>query len=309
VFGYFHLTAGLLSLVAPLANFVTAIPRVKKIAANLIKITPYRPFPRFSFTHAHVKSLPGHRKVFFLRDPFTHYIEPNVEQSAFELLFAAGFDVEVISMIGAGASLLSKGFIPEARRHAQRVLDELRRRDPENSISIVGIEPSEIYSLKHEYLDLLPVRESEITPRTNKTWLLEEFLIRSNVFDDLRVVNNNKQIKFHPHCHQKAESPADDGLINGTEATIELLRNVGYEVELIDAGCCGMAGTFGYETEHYELSQKIGALQLFPYINKLTGKTLLAATGAACRMQIEQGTGEAVAHPIVLINQAIMNRE
>jgi FAD/FMN-containing dehydrogenase/Fe-S oxidoreductase len=309
IFGYFHLTAGFLSLIAPLVNFAAGIPSVKILAANLIKITPERPFPSFSAKHAHVKPLPGNQKVLFLSDPFTHYIEPKVEQAAFDLLNAAGFDVEVISVIGAGASLMSKGFITEARRHAQRVLDELGRRDPESKLPIVGIEPSEIYSLKHDYYDFIPERRPEISRCTNKTWLLEEFLIRSDVFRSLRVATNNQLINFHPHCHQKAENLADDGLSNGTNASIELLRKVGYEVELIDAGCCGMAGTFGYESEHYELSQKIGALQLFPKIKNGKGKALVAATGAACRMQIEQGTGESVEHPIVLVQRALLNWE
>ena len=305
IFGFFHLTARFLSSIAPIANFITGIPEIRRLMAHLIKIAPNRPFPRFSSSFARVRSLPGHTKVLFLSDPFDHYSEPKVEQAAFDLLFAAGFDVEVISMIGAGASLMSKGFIPEAQRHAKRVLDELIRRDPESTLAIVGIEPSEIYFLKHDYLDLLPDRHSELMSRSRRTWLLEEFLIRSDVFSSMRVATNHKPIKFHPHCHQKAENPANDREPNGIAASIELLRKVGYEVELIEAGCCGMAGTFGYEAEHYELSQQIGALQLFPNINKEKGRALLAATGAACRMQIEQGTGESVEHPIVLVNQVI----
>ena len=272
-----------------------------------MKITPNRPFPKFSRKEARVRSFTGHQKVLFLRDPFTHYVEPSVEQAAFDLLIAIGFDVEVLTTVGAGASLLSKGFLPAARSHAWRMLDELKRRDPHNSISIVGMEPSEIYSLKHDYLDLLPERLSEITTRSNKTWLLEEFLIRSVEFNKLRVGTNDKRILFQPHCHQKAESPANDGLANGTNASIELLRHLGYGVELIDAGCCGMAGTFGYEEEHYDLSQRVGALKLFPFIKNHENGFLLAATGAACRMQIVQGTGRGAVHPIVLAELVVRN--
>ncbi len=308
LFGYFHMTAGFLSLIAPVANWVTGSPGIRQLMARLFKITMQRPFPQFSFRRAHAKPLPGHQKVLFLSDPFTHYVEPNIEQAAFDLLFATGFDVQVISIIGAGATLMSKGFILEARRHAQRVLDELMRRDPDITLSIVGIEPSEVYFMKHDYLDLLPERQSEIGMRSKRTWLLEEFLLRSDLPASLRVATIDKPIKFHPHCHQKAEILADDALPNGSTASIELLRKVGYNVELIEAGCCGMAGTFGYEAEHYELSQQIGALQLFPSIGKERGKALFAATGAACRMQIRQGTGEAVEHPIVLVNRAIMKQ-
>jgi Fe-S oxidoreductase len=89
---------------------------------------------------------------------------------------------------------------------------------------------------------------------------------------------------------------------------MELLRSVGYKVELIEAGCCGMAGTFGYDAEHYDLSQQIGALKLFPYIKKEKGRAIFAATGAACRMQINQGTGESAEHPIILVSRALFGR-
>jgi len=305
IFGYFHVTARLLSSIASLVNFGMGIGPMRRFAARVMKITPNRPFPKFSQKEARVRSLPGHQKVLFLRDPFTHYVEPSVEQAAFDLLFAIGFDVEVLTIVGAGASLLSKGFVPAARSHAWRMLDELKSRDPHNLFSIVGMEPSEIYSLKHDYSDLLPGLKAEITSRTDNTWLLEEFLIRSVEFNNLRVATNHKKIMFHPHCHQKAESPANDGLANGTNASIELLRHLGYEVDLIDAGCCGMAGTFGYEEEHYDLSQQVGALKLFPFIKNHENGDFVAATGAACRMQIVQGTGRAAEHPIVLAELAV----
>jgi Fe-S oxidoreductase len=275
----------------------------------MMKITPDRPFPRFYFKKARVKSLSGRQKVLFLRDPFTHNLEPGVEQAAFDFLMAMGFDVEVLSIVGAGASLLSKGFIPAARRHARRVLDELKRKDPQNLLSIVSVEPSELYLLKHDYSDILPERQTEITSRIGKAWLLEEFIIRSDEFTNLRVAINNKKIWFHPHCHQKAEGPADDGRPNGINASIEFLRHIGYEVEHIEAGCCGMAGTFGYDVEHYSLSQQIGSLKLFPFINNCDNDDFIAATGAACRMQIEQGTGVAAHHPIELAGLAIKNQQ
>jgi Fe-S oxidoreductase len=166
---------------------------------------------------------------------------------------------------------------------------------------------------------------------------------------------------FHPHCHQRAEGPSSDGLPNGIHATIELLSSCGYNVELMDTGCCGMAGTFGYEAEHYELSMKVGELKLFPQVRDLTPspppdlssalpkskpKTInnklisifgfgegarraggvdlgevpativpetkwsgravgVVSSGAACRMQIQQGTGVNAIHPIVFVAKAL----
>jgi Fe-S oxidoreductase len=215
------------------------------------------------------------------------------------------------------------------------VLDALNKTDPTGSVSVIGIEPPEMYFLKNEYLDLLPERKSEIEQRLNHTWMLDEFLLRSEEFNALRIVTlghndgslNGSQmseasaarrVRFHPHCHQRAEGPSEDGYPTGTNATVDLLRSCGYEVELLDTGCCGMAGTFGYEAEHYDLSMKVGELKLFPMLRNSESrissqgaanqkseienpKSKIVSSGAACRMQIRQGTGEEAIHPIVLV--------
>jgi len=360
VFGYFHVAAGLLSPVAPLANALMQMPLFKNIAAKVLGITPYRPFPKFKsyVTLSGAKSLVprgeilrrssaqnDRSRVIFLSDVFSHYIEPQVEQAAFDVLSKCGYDVYVLPVIGAGASLLSKGFVDAAKHHAARMLHALNQVDPAREAAVVGVEPPEIYTLKHDYVDLLPERAEEISQRVEKIWLLDEFLLRSAEFDALRVVmlvqlsnpGNNlttPKIYFHPHCHQRAEGPASDGLPNGTNATIQLLRLCGYDVELIDSGCCGMAGAFGYEAEHYDLSMKIGELKLFPTLRKLTPSVLastspksdmesshinqsstvgfgggwegvVVSTGAACRMQILQGTGLDAKHPIELLGERL----
>lgn len=304
VFGYFHVTAGLLSSAASLVNLATGIPFVKNFASRALQITPHRPFPKFAHRRARAQLPAGHPKVLFLSDPFTHYVEPWIEQAAFDVLGAAGYDVQTLPVIGAGASLMSKGFLDAARRHAERVLAALERIDPRGSMPLIGVEPSELYTFKHDYFDLLPERKVEMSSRAARSWLLEEFLIRSEGITRLRVATIDKKIKFHPHCHQHTEGPAPDDLPSGSTATVELLRACGYQVDMTESGCCGMAGTFGYEVEHYELSQQIGALQLFSHV-KERGEALITATGAACRMQIAQGTGVAVEHPIILVKRAL----
>jgi Fe-S oxidoreductase len=247
--------------------------------------------------------------VLFLSDSFTHFIEPPVEQAAFDLLARLGLEVAVLPVIGAGASLLSKGFIDPARRYAQRMVAAIRRLDPEGNAPIIGLEPPEVYTLKNDYPGLLPERLSELAELSRRTWLLDEFLLRSDRLEELqgtlaKNLNPRPAVKFQPHCHQRAEPPAADGLPSGAGATVRLLRSCGFEVELIDAGCCGMAGTFGYEREHYELSRKVGALKLFPAIEaaRLSAPDLVvAATGSACRLQIEQGSEAATEHPIRLL--------
>jgi len=340
------------------------VPLIKNFVAQFLGITSHRPFPKFTsqrpkpvFEPQTTLHLPGHavsgraRRVILLSDPFARYIEPETEQAAFNILSKCGYDVRVLPILGAGASLLSKGFVDAAKRHAGRILDALNQVDPAYEAPIVGIEPPEIYALKHDYVDLLPERQDEITPRTSRVWFLDEFLLRSADFDSLRVVtlgqssdlqdNFSGKIKFHPHCHQRAEGLAADGLPIGTNATVELLRACRYEVELLDTGCCGMAGTFGYEAEHYELSMKVGELKLFPALtpsqppdpssalpkyelknssNKSNSAFVfgegaqraggaVVSTGAACRMQIKQGAGVEAEHSIVMVAKALKDHK
>ena len=312
VFGYFHVAANWFSLLSPLTNFATSNPLTKSMAARIMKIAPERPFPKFTRKRA-VTAQNGNRpKVIFLSDPYARYVEPQVEQSAFDILNRLGFDVCVLPVVSAGAALISKGFLDAARRHAMKVLDALNKIDPNSSLPIIGIEPPEIYSLKHDYLDLIPERDDEISRRVDKVWLLEEFLVRSKAFKSLgsRVeMNNLPKVKFHPHCHQRAEGPSADGFPNGVDATVQALSACGYDVELLEVGCCGMAGTFGYEAEHYELSMKVGELKLLPSLRTLDSKSrscVIASTGAACRMQITQGTGLQAQHPLMLLRDRLL---
>jgi Fe-S oxidoreductase len=323
------------------------VPAIKKLAAKVLGITDRRPFPTFvryrnpvilsTGKNLQMPTRDHRQRIIFLPDAFARYIEPDTEQAALEILSCCGFDVQIVPVIGAGASLYSKGFIEAAQRHAVKVLDALNKIDPACEAAVVGIEPPEIYFLKDEYSDLLPGRGSEINRRVQNTWLLDEFLVRSDAFNELRIVNleekggdradRKKKIKFHPHCHQRAEGLSEDGLPTGTSATLELLRYCGYDVELLDTGCCGMAGTFGYEAEHYELSMKVGELKLFPLLrtpsqppqNPVSKSNLLTenpnadlgevpfraegvlSSGAACRMQIRQGTGREAIHPVLLV--------
>ena len=318
VFGYFHITAALASAVAPLANVVTELPFFKNVLAKMLGVTTNRPFPKFTQRRSRLNHDIHGEKVIFLSDPFARYVEPKVEQAAFDVLSACGYDVHVLPVVGAGASLLSKGFVEAAKRHAGKVLDALDRLDPGREAVVVGIEPPDIYCLKNDYTDLLPNRADEIASRAARTWFLDEFLLRSDRFSDLLrdssatmlSQNDRRKVSFQPHCHQRAEGLASDGLPSGANATVEVLKRCGYDVDVLDTGCCGMAGTFGYEAEHYALSMKVGEMKLFPKLRELnmadgTHSPVVVSTGAACRMQITQGTGMDTAHPVVLVRNAL----
>ena len=314
LFGYFHVAAKLLSPVAPLANAFMKMDWSRKLIARVIGITDQRPFPEFASRRSEWRSGPHTgKRVIFLSDVFSRYIEPQVEQAAIDLLRAGGYEVDILPIIGAGASLLSKGFIPAARRHAESVLEAVRARDGGAAVPVVGCEPPEVACLKHEYAALLPGRLEEIRSLSARTWQVEEFLLRSESLNLLRVARTNNEmngkdenakVTFHPHCHQRAEPPANDGLPTGPAATAELLRAFGFEVEVMEAGCCGMAGTFGYDKEHYELSMQIGELGVLP---RARAAETLVSTGAACRMQIRQGAGKDAVHPLVLIRDRLKN--
>ena len=313
VFGYFDIVAKFASMIAPISNGIMQISLIKNLISKILGITSQRPFPKFTkrrVRHLNAEPQKFGEKIIFLSDPFSRYIEPEVEQAALDVLFACGYDVQVLPIIGAGASLLSKGFLKAAKRHAGKMLNALKQLDPQNEAVIVGIEPPEIYTLKHDYLDLIPQRQAEVASFAARTWLLDEYLLRSDKFSALigqrSVAHKEKELKFQPHCHQRAEGLAADGLPSGTNATVELLHRCGYDVDVMNAGCCGMAGTFGYEAEHYELSMKVGNLKLFP---ALASKGLdvgdVIATGAACRMQISQGADIHGMHPVILVSNAL----
>jgi FAD/FMN-containing dehydrogenase/Fe-S oxidoreductase len=337
LFGYFHVVSKWLAPVAPLANAFMRMDWSRKLIARVTGITEHRPFPVFATsrsrlggrvaTHAFAGRIETQRdtalgkKVIFLSDVFSRYLEPEVEQAAFDLLRAAGYEPLILPMIGAGTSLLSKGFIAAARKHAGKVLDAIHALDPESALSVVGCEPPEVYCLKHEYTALMPARRTEIESLKKRTWVLDEFILRVVTLDtdsllsalltkkQVQAPASQKKISLHPHCHQRAEGLADDGLPTGTAATVEMLRLFGHDVDVIDSGCCGMAGTFGYDTEHYDLSMQVGELKLLPMVRELgIGNGKLASSGSACRLQIKQGAGVEVAHPLVMVAECLKSK-
>ncbi len=307
LFGYFHVVAKWLAPVAPLANAFMKMDWSRKLIAHVMGITDKRPFPVFATGKSRFKHdlRAGHKKtVLFLADVFSQYLEPQVAQAAFDILDAAGYDVKVLPIVGAGASFLSKGFIDAARDHAEKVLDAIKALDNGAGLSVVGCEPPEVYCLKHEYVGLLPERRAEIESITKRVWLVDEFLLRSNMTSPLTPLlkGEEKKVIFHPHCHQRAEGLADDGLPTGTNATVAMLQAFGFEVELVNAGCCGMAGTFGYDAEHYELSMQVGELGVLKQMRKVEGRMQnVVSTGSACRIQIRQGAGMEAKHPLELV--------
>jgi FAD/FMN-containing dehydrogenase/Fe-S oxidoreductase len=322
LFGYFDVVSKWLAPVAPLANAFMQMNWSRKLIARVTGITERRPFPVFAVRRSRLRRDTAlGKKIIFLSDVFSRYLEPEVEKAAFDILHAAGYDILILPMIGAGTSLLSKGFIDAARKHAEKVLDAINALDPESVLSVVGCEPPEVYCLKHEYIALMPNRRAEIESIKKRVWVLDEFILRvinsgslasdSKLSEALaKIQPRQRKVTFHPHCHQRAEGLADDGLLTGASATVDMLRVFGFDVDVLDSGCCGMAGTFGYDAEHYDLSMQVGELKLLPQIRAL-GKNKdfeIASSGSACRLQIKQGAGVDAEHPLVLIANCLNSK-
>jgi Fe-S oxidoreductase len=193
---------------------------------------------------------------------------------------------------------VSKGLLDEARRAAAQTVAALAPL-AEAGLPVVGLEPSCTLTLRDEYLDLLP-GSAQARVVADQTLLIEEFLsgLAEHGELDLRWKPvAEQQVLVHGHCYQKA--------LTSTRPLLKMLRLPGWLVGEINSGCCGMAGSFGYEAEHYALSQAIGEGRLFPAVRSAAANTLLAASGMSCRHQIVQGTGRQARHPIELLADAL----
>lgn len=300
-----------------LVNFVLGQKFVRRIVNPIFNLAEHRELPNFG-KHRPTPRQPlsnhgDQETVLLLRDTFTHFFEPEIEQAALDVLAACGIRVKVLPYFGAARTLISKGFIEPARLHAERILDAVRKLDPEGQMPVLGIEPSELYTLRDEFFDLLPERRAEVGSLASRAWLVEEFLVRpakDGRNQGLRITNmlqlfpelKTQKISLHGHCYQKAQPPAADGFPVGQLASAQLLRAVGYEVEVIPSGCCGMAGAFGYEAEHYAVSIQVGELVLMPVVRQAReGGQDIAAVGTSCRSQIADGAKVKAQHPIVLV--------
>ncbi len=244
-----------------------------------------------------------------LLDPFTQHFHPEAKDAVLRVLAAAGYQAQIIPVSGAGRTLISKGFLDAAKKHAQKVIAAIHELDPEGKLPILGIEPSEIYTLSDEYPDFFP-EDEQVAAIAKRAWMIDEFLVRPGANGKQRMANGGRRssvvrrrsaVLLHGHCYQKARPPADDGYPVGVDATVAMLEAAGYEVEVVEAGCCGMAGAFGYEAEHYELSMQVGELALFPAVRAAGENVIVAAAGVSCQAQIEDGTAREAVHPITLL--------
>ena len=300
VFGHIHDLSRLASPVAPFANLGMRLGLDAPVK-NALGVAPQRrlsPFAARTFTdrwRAHQRRPGGsprqtRGKVVYFHDTFAEYNYPRIGMAAVTLLEAAGFEVIVEKRrVCCGRPLLSKGFVEEARKLAQRNI-ELLAPYAQQGMPIVGTEPSCILTLRAEYRDLLPDDE-DVVAVARESYMVDEFLAKLDQAGDLGIVwkdGPGPDVLFHGHCHQKA--------LIGMGPSMAMLATAGCTARESGAGCCGMAGSFGYEAEHYEVSRKIGEERLFPAIAAATSSTTVSVSGVSCRQQIEHFTDRRTKH-------------
>ena len=217
------------------------------------------------------------------------------------MLAKLGYEVIILVHTHSGRTFLSKVLVHQPAKLATKNVMLLKDLVSDTS-PIIGIEPSAILSFRDEYLELVPDNLKETAASLAKNaLLLDEFIVREmqngNISSE-QFTNKHKHIRLHGHCHQKAIASTDS-----TKTMLQIPSN--YKVTEIPSGCCGMAGSFGYEKEHYALSQKIGELVLFPVVRKANNDEIISAPGTSCREQILHGTGRQAFHPVEILFDAL----
>ena len=302
-----HRTSKLASRTARLSNLGMRSP-VGKQAKQRLGIHPERELSPFATTtfeewwkshverrdrdHAGPEPRISRGEVVYFHDTFTEFNFPRVGRAAVRLLEAAGFDVIVETRRSCcGRPFYSKGFIDKARELARSNVDVLAPY-AQRGIPIIGSEPSCILMFRDEYLDLLGHDDKAARSIADNTYMIDEYLEMLESSDEGTGINwrddRPLDVLFHGHCHQKT--------VIGTGPSMQVLRSAGLNPTESGAGCCGMAGSFGFEAEHYEISRKIGEERLFPAVRSSDEGTIIAVAGVSCRQQVEHFTERNTRH-------------
>jgi Fe-S oxidoreductase len=306
--------ATLARLTSPFASIANALSRPKPVRALMQRfggIAAARPLPAFAsqtfprwfkqHTSGPSRATAPRGDVVLFHDTFTDYFNPEVGQAATRVLAGLGYRVVLAERTGCcGRPAISKGLLPEAKKWAQKNVEALlpyARR----GVPIVGTEPSCLLTFRDEYPDLLRNEDSKTVAA--QSFLLDELIVKLAGEDRASVqaafkADITQDVLLHAHCHQKA--------IVGPEVTLDALRLVpGYTVRLVETSCCGMAGSFGFEAEHYETSKAMGSMRLFPAVEAASRDTAVAITGVSCRQQIGHFTSRKPRHAIEILADAL----
>ncbi|WP_334112094.1 FAD-binding and (Fe-S)-binding domain-containing protein [Paucihalobacter sp.] len=240
------------------------------------------------------------KTVFLFNDEFTNYLDGDIGSDVIELLLRLNYQVKIVSNAESGRAMLSKGLLEQAKKLANKNVSIFKDIITETK-PLIGIEPSSILSFRDDYLRLVDDKVSAQKIAKN-AFLVEEFIQKEIELGNIKSEQfhqESKTIKIHTHCYQKA--------IANQLSTFQILNlPANYKVTIIPSGCCGMAGSFGYEKEHYKISMQIGEQTLFPAVRKASEDTIIAANGTSCRHQILDGTGKVAVHPATILREALV---
>lgn len=302
LFGNIGIVNRLGSLLPSLANFIAGTSLSKKMM-SLAGIAPERSLPAFSgkrfssWLNKQEKQKESEKAVFLFVDTFTEFNCPEIGQAAYKILIALGYYVITQPWQCCGRPMLSKGMLKQAKSKAQKLVLSLHE-FASKGIPIIGLEPSCILTMKDDLYSLVP--ESEAIEVSKACITIDEFLAQRVEKGEFNLPFKKKElhVQVHAHCHQKS--------LVGSGPTLDVLRAVeGLNVSEIDSGCCGLAGSFGYEKEHYNFSMKIAEDRLFPAIRKKAESTQVMANGMSCRSQIFHGTQRKAKHLVEVLYDAL----
>jgi len=302
LFGRIERLSRLGSRLAPLSNWVAGSRLHRWLLERFVGIDRRRPLPTFAretftdwFAHRVTPSAGTRGEVVLFHDTFVTYNAPQIGKAAVQLLERAGYAVRLVDKKCCGRPLISKGMLAEAKAHAAWNVERLLPY-AERGVAIVGLEPSCLLTLRDEYVDLL--RSDAARQVAKQSLLLEEFLDRERRKGlSLPFGADGRKALLHGHCHQKA--------LVGTGPTVAALRWAGFDVQEMDSGCCGMAGSFGFETEHYDLSVALGNRRLAPAVKAAGPDVEVVAPGISCRQQIEHLAGRRAKHPAEVLWESL----
>lgn len=297
------------SYVAPIYNFFATNQITSGIIKSVVGFAPNRSLPKVHGTtlSAWVKkqeTAKQKRKVYLFSDEFTEYNDTEIGITAYKLLTALGYEVVVPKHLESGRTFLSKGFVKKAKELANKNVTMLADLISEET-PLLGIEPSAIITFRDEYVDLVDSENKiKAVNLAKHALMVDEFLvqeIKAGRIHAEQFTADKQKIKLHGHCYQKAFK-----LVDYTKQLLSLPTN--FEVEVIPSGCCGMAGSFGYEKEHFEVSQKVAELVLFPTLRKTGAEYIIAAAGTSCRHQIKDGVHRKSFHPVEIMYDALIQK-
>lgn len=240
------------------------------------------------------------KAIYLFNDEFTNHLDTEIGIHALELLSALNYQVIIVKHPESGRAFISKGLLEQAKKVANENVSIFKNLVSSDT-PLIGIEPSAILTFKDDYLKLADDKDAA-QQIAKHTYLIEEFIQQEILLGNItseQFTTESKTIKFHGHCHQKALSNQAASF-----AVLNLPKN--FKVTIIPSGCCGMAGSFGYEKEHYNISMQIGEQTLFPAIRNASEAVVISANGTSCRHQIKDGTQRIAKHPITILREAVL---